>query len=117
MTPTLTNTAPPSVVDVFGTVFNETAFLYRTEKNFDDYLKLAGGVRPQADRLNTYVVRADGSVVRRGCGFFAASLANGRVMPDIVVPEDCERTTWTKDLTRIFRQFGLRAAAPKVIKD
>ena len=37
----------------------------------------------------------------------------------IVVPEDFERTTWMRDLkdwTAIFYQFGLGAAALKVIK-
>jgi polysaccharide biosynthesis/export protein len=112
----------PSTVNVFGTVFNESAFLYSTDKSVDDYLKLAGGPRPQADRASMYVLRADGSVVGRRSGFFGGSLTNVRVMPGdaIVVPEDFERTTWTKDLkdwTQIFYQFGLGAAALKVIKD
>ena len=37
----------------------------------------------------------------------------------IVVPEDFERTTWMRDLkdwTQIFYQFGLGAAAVKVIR-
>jgi hypothetical protein len=38
----------------------------------------------------------------------------------IVVPEDLYRTTFTKDLkdwTQIFYQFGLGAAAIKIIRD
>jgi hypothetical protein len=38
----------------------------------------------------------------------------------IVVPEDFERTTWTKtlrDWTQIFFQFGLGVAALEVLKD
>jgi hypothetical protein len=37
-----------------------------------------------------------------------------------VVPEDFERTTWVKDLKdwgQIFYQFGLAAAALKVLRD
>ena len=38
----------------------------------------------------------------------------------IVVPENLERTTWVKDLkrwTQILYQFGLGAAAIKVLQD
>ena len=53
---------------------------------------------------------------------FFGSLSGMAVMPGdtIVVPEDFQRTTWTKDLkdwTQIFYQFGLGAAALKVIRD
>lgn len=113
----------PSQVSVFGTVFNESSFLYSPDKNVGDYLSLAGGPRKQADKSSMYVLRADGSVVSaRQSGFLTASVSGVRLMPGdaIVVPEDFERTTWTKDLrdwTQIFYQFGLGAAALKVIGD
>lgn len=113
----------PSMVSVFGTVFNESSFLYRPDKSVSDYLAQAGGPRKEADRDSIYLIRADGSVVsRRQSGFLVGSLNGKRVMPGdtIVVPEDFQRTTWTKDLkdwTQIFYQFGLGAAALKVIKD
>jgi polysaccharide export outer membrane protein len=113
----------PSQVSVFGTVFNESSFLYSPDKSVGDYLSLAGGPRRQADKSSIYVLRADGSVVSsRQSGFLLASLNGVRLMPGdaIVVPEDFERTTWTKDLkdwTQIFYQFGLGAAALKVIRD
>ena len=113
----------PSQVSVFGTVFNESSFLYDSAKNVGDYLSLAGGPRKQADRSSMYVLRADGSVVSaRQSGFLTASVSGVRLMPGdaIVVPEDFERTTWMKDLkdwTQIFYQFGLGAAALKVIRD
>jgi protein involved in polysaccharide export with SLBB domain len=113
----------PSMVTVFGTVFNESSFVYQPEKGVTDYLDLAGGPRKEADRRSIYVLRADGSVVsRQQSGFLFSSLSGMRVMPGdtIVVPEDFQRTTWTKDLrdwTQIFYQFGLGAAALKVIRD
>jgi polysaccharide export outer membrane protein len=60
-------------------------------------------------------------VSNRNTGFLAASLDSTQLMPGdaIVVPEDFTRTTWTKDLkdwTQIFYQFGLGAAALKVIR-
>src|SRR5690606_11524617 len=113
----------PSMVTVFGTVFNESAFIYKPEKDVDDYLAEAGGPRKEADKRSIYVLRADGSVVsNRQAGFIFGSVNGTRVMPGdtIVVPEDFERTTWMRDLkdwTQIFYQFGLGSAALKVIKD
>jgi len=109
----------PSMVTVFGTVFNESSFIYKPEKDVADYLAQAGGPRKEADERSIYVLRADGSVASRTQGFFS-SLNHVRVMPGdtIIVPEDFQRTTWTKDLrdwTQIFYQFGLGAAALKVI--
>lgn len=113
----------PSQVSVFGTVYNESSFLYAPDKNVTDYLSLAGGPRKQADKGNIYVLRADGSVVsRRQSGFLWGSLGNVRLMPGdaIVVPEDFERTTWMKDLkdwSQIFFQFGLGVAAIEVLRN
>jgi polysaccharide biosynthesis/export protein len=113
----------PSQVSVFGTVFNETSFVYEANRTVADYLELAGGPRKQADRSSIYLLRANGSVVsaRQG-GFFSSSINSRTPMPGdaIVVPEDFERTTWMKDLrdwSQIFYQFGLGAAALKVLKD
>jgi protein involved in polysaccharide export with SLBB domain len=109
------------MVSVFGTVFNESSFVYRPEKRVSDYLAQAGGLRKEADRDAIYLIRADGSVVsRRHSGFLFSSLEREQPMPGdtIVVPEDFTRTTWTKDLkdwTQSFYQFGLGAAAIKVI--
>jgi polysaccharide biosynthesis/export protein len=113
----------PSMVSVFGTVYNESSFLYRADKRVSDYLAQAGGARKEADKRSIYVIRADGSVVSaQQSGFFVGSVGNVRPMPGdaIVVPEDFTRTTWMKDLkdwTQIFYQFGLGAAAVKVIGD
>jgi protein involved in polysaccharide export with SLBB domain len=113
----------PSQVSVFGTVFNESSFLYTPDKRVNDYLTLAGGLRKEADKGSVYLLRADGSVVsRRQSGFFSASFSSARVMPGdaIVVPENFERTTWMKDLkdwAQIFFQFGLGVAALEVLRD
>ena len=112
----------PSQVSVFGTVFNESSFVYDAGNSVGDYLKLAGGPRKQADRSSIYVLRANGSVVSARQGGFLSTSINGRkVMPGdaIVVPEDFDRTAWLRDLkdwTQVFYQFGLGAAALKVIK-
>ena len=91
-------------------------------KTVADYVAQAGGTRKEADRRSMYVLRADGSVISNQGSFFSSSLNGARLMPGdaIVVPEDLTRTTWMKDLkdwTQIFYQFGLGAAAIKIIRD
>jgi len=103
-------------------VYTESSFIYRPEKRVADYLSQAGGPTKGADAGSIYVLRADGSVKsKQQTGFFTASLERSRLMPgdSIVVPEELDRTTITralKDISQIFYQFGLGAAAVKVIR-
>ena len=112
----------PSMVSVFGSVYTESSFLYKPDKRVADYLSQAGGPTRGADEGSIYVLRADGSVKsKRQGGFFATSLESSPLMPgdSIVVPEELDRTTITralKDISQIFYQFGLGAAAIQVIK-
>jgi protein involved in polysaccharide export with SLBB domain len=114
--------SPPSMVSVFGSVYSESSFIYKPDKRVVDYLTQAGGPTKGADEGSIYVLRADGSVKsRRQEGFFTASLDRSHLMPgdSIVVPEELDRTTITralKDISQIFYQFGLGAAAVKVIR-
>ena len=112
----------PSTVNVIGAVYNENAFVFKPEKRLTDYLRLAGGVSRTGDKADVYLLRVDGSVIsKRQSGWLIGSFDSERVMPGdtIVVPEDFERTTWTKvlkDYGTILYQFGLGAAAIKVLK-
>ncbi|HMG60950.1 MAG TPA: SLBB domain-containing protein [Burkholderiales bacterium] len=114
---------PPSMVSVFGSVYSESSFVYKPDKRMGDYLTQAGGPTKGADEGSIYVLRADGSVKsKRQEGFFTASLERSRLMPgdSIVVPEELDRTTVTralKDISQIFYQFGLGAAAIQVIRN
>src|SRR5436190_4191728 len=114
---------PPSMVSVFGSVYSESSFVYKPDKRMVDYLTQAGGPTKSADEGSIYVLRADGSVKsKRQEGFFTASLERSRLMPgdSIVVPEELDRTTVTralKDISQIFYQFGLGAAAIQVIRN
>jgi polysaccharide biosynthesis/export protein len=109
-------------VSVFGSVFTEGSFLHRTNRSVSDYVALAGGATRRADTRQIFVIRADGSAAgQSGWGIFS-STPNVRVMPGdtIVVPEDFERQTLVrtlKDWSQIFFNFGLGAAAIKVLRD
>lgn len=112
----------PSTISVVGAVYNENAFVFRPEKRLTDYLRQAGGVSRAGDQEDLYLLRVDGSVIsKRQSGWLMASFEGERLMPGdtIVVPEDFTRTTWTKvlkDYGQILYQFGLGAAALKVLK-
>jgi polysaccharide export outer membrane protein len=114
--------SPPSMVSVFGSVYTESSFIHKPDKRVADYLSQAGGPTKGADEGSIYVLRADGSVKsKRQGGFFTSSLESSQLMPgdSIVVPEELDRTTITralKDISQIFYQFGLGAAAIQVIK-
>jgi polysaccharide export outer membrane protein len=112
----------PSMVSVFGSVYSENSFIYKPEKRVADYLSQAGGPTKSADDASIYVLRADGSVLsKQNSGYFLSSFDGSRLMPgdSIVVPENLDRTTVTralKDISQIFYQFGLGAAAIKVLQ-
>ena len=112
----------PSTVSVFGAVYNEGSFVFRDGQRVSDYLVQSGGPTRTADAAAIYILRVDGSVVsRRQSGWITGSFDSERLMPGdaIVVPEDFDRSTWTKtlkDFGQILYQFGLGAAALKVLK-
>ena len=111
----------PSMVSVFGTVFNQASFVYSPDKTVSDYLAQAGGPRKEADTDSIYVIKADGSVVsNRNSSLLSSSLASASLMPgdSIVVPEDFDRGSFRrslKDWSQIIYQLGLGAAAIHVL--
>jgi protein involved in polysaccharide export with SLBB domain len=115
----------PSMVNVFGAVYTESSFIYRTDKKPKDYLAQAGGPTKSADKSSVYVLRADGSVIsaqQNSFLFNSGDLGDTQIMPgdSIVVPEELDRTTLTRqlrDISQIFYQFGLGAAAIRVLKN
>jgi protein involved in polysaccharide export with SLBB domain len=79
----------PSMVLVQGSVFNPTGVTYKPGKNAGWYLKQAGGPTPMANRKDTFVIRADGSVVGGPGGLFSGGVESAEMRPGdmIVVPE------------------------------
>lgn len=114
--------AVSSTVSVIGAVYNENAFIHKPDKRVSDYLGQAGGTTRDADADNLYVIRADGAVSsKRQSGWLLSSLEGEKLMPGdtVVVPERTEKVSWTKEIkdwTQILYQFGLGAAALKVLK-
>jgi polysaccharide export outer membrane protein len=113
----------PAVVSVLGSVYSPGAFVHRGNQRVGDYLRMAGGPLRTADDRAIYIQRADGSLVsRRQSGWLSGGFENLALMPgdSLVVPENFEYVSWTRtlrDWSQIFFQFGLGAAAIKVLKD
>ena len=113
----------PSTVQVVGSVLNQNAFLYHNGARVGEYLHLAGGANRDADSRQTFVLRADGSVVghKVGQSIFSSGFNNVRLYPGdtIVVPEKNigpgamhEFLAWSQ----MFSQLALGAAAIDVLK-
>jgi protein involved in polysaccharide export with SLBB domain len=113
----------PATVQVMGAVLNQSAFLYRSGTHESDYLRLAGGLNREADRGQTFILRADGSVTGHGGGpsIFSSGSANLRLYPGdtIVVPEKNIGAGPLRTFmawSQILSQLGLGAAAINVLK-
>jgi len=116
--------ARPTTVGVFGSVFNAATYLHLPGRSVDDYLKLAGGPTKGADEGSIFIVRANGNVVssRQRAGWFNKSgdLYQLTAEPGdtLFVPEEMNKTTFVqaaKEWTQILSQFGLGAAAIKIL--
>jgi protein involved in polysaccharide export with SLBB domain len=122
--------AQPSFVAVFGAVYTENAFVHRDGYTVKDYIERAGLMR-DADVSAAMLVRADGTVRASTAqhslfGFGQSSFLNTKVFPgdSLFIPEVLDkRTPYTqfmqsaKDVTQLFFQFGLGAAAVRTLRN
>ena len=114
--------AKPSMVSVFGMVYNPNSFIYRSGKGFADYLAQSGGLTRDADESKIYVLHADGSVVSTQNSSSVFSTNSGvAIMPGdaVIVPELLDKTSVTKELmawSEIFYKFALGVAGIKVLR-
>jgi len=113
----------PQSVQVIGSVYNQTAFVYDENRDYSDYIDLAGGYTQSADKKNVYILKADGTAVKPGSGFLSISwnknshrwdVGSRDVEPGdiIVVPEELEKIVWLKqikDLSQILYQIAVTA--------
>jgi len=108
---TISVPADPKTVQVIGSVYNQSAFVYDKDKKYDDYVNLAGGYTANADTSNTFILQANGAAVKAGGGFFGTG-QNLNSGDTVVVPEQLERVAWMrnfKDITQIMYQIAVTA--------
>jgi protein involved in polysaccharide export with SLBB domain len=119
-------------VNVFGAVDISSSLIFRPGLRVKDYLDRAG-LRQAADIENIIILRADGSartsrivtqrrslLARRGEDLLEQQVYPGE---SILVPEEIDRRSpyarsiaGAKDWTQLIYQFGLGAAAFKVLR-
>jgi polysaccharide export outer membrane protein len=112
----------PATVNVIGSVYNGSAFVFRSGKTVADYLRRAGGSRRDGDKGREFVIRADGSTVsRQQHTFLSQNFDTLRLMPGdtIVVPEKLARgaamRAALRDYATIFGQLGLAAGGIRAV--
>jgi protein involved in polysaccharide export with SLBB domain len=109
--------ADPKVVSVFGQVYNPSSYQYLAGESVSGYLGKSGGFTRDAEEDDTYVIKADGSVVSRqmssGFLFFGTFMNKELDSGDtVVVPQKLEKTAWLrdiKDITTIISQIAISA--------
>ena len=113
----------PATVQVIGSVANQNAFLFSSNATVADYMHLAGGPTQDADRGHAFVLRADGSVAKRGAKQyeFASGFDKLRLYPGdtIIVPEKRINIGAVRGIlgwSQLISQLSLGAAAVDVIK-
>jgi polysaccharide export outer membrane protein len=107
----------PATVEVEGRVYSANAFVFQRDRKERDYLRKAGGPDPDADRKGAFILRADGSVFSKQYG----NVSKAKIFPGdtIVVPPQIDRRNLLRgvlDISSIFGQFGLAAAAINVLR-
>jgi len=84
----LTIPKQPSHVTITGQVYNPNAIAYRPGKSVGWYLQKAGGPNELANKKDIFVVRANGSVITGGSGWWSGFVGEAILPGDvIVVPE------------------------------
>ena len=113
----------PATINIVGAVYDQNSFVYRAGGSVGRYLTLAGGHDRDADWRQTFVIRADGSVVGRKTvkGVWGNTFAQMKLNPGdtIIVPDKTLRPTALRgllDWTQIFSQLAIGAAAVNVLR-
>lgn len=112
----------PNAVNVLGQVYNPTSFIPIDGEDVAFYLGKAGGATREAEESDTYVVRADGTVISRQqvsmfkglffCGFMSTPMEPGDT---IIVPQRFERIAWMREIKDMAVILGNLALSAGVI--
>lgn len=113
----------PSSVNVIGSVYNQSSFVYEEGRREGEYLRQAGGADRLADVAHEFIVRADGAVVSRNfsAGKLLASFASERMNPGdtIVVPQKLIHPSSLRlflEYAGVFSSLALTAATIAIIQ-
>jgi hypothetical protein len=113
----ITVPSDPKTVQVIGSVYSQSVFVYEKSKGYEHYVALAGGYTANADSGNTFVLKVNGTANKaNGSMFeFGVPLTSGDT---VVVPEQIERIAWMrniKDISQILYQIAVTAGVLLVV--
>jgi protein involved in polysaccharide export with SLBB domain len=113
----------PSTVNVVGAVYDQNSFLFKNTQSVGSYVRLAGGPTKSADGRDSFIIRADGSVISRKSqkGVFGNTFAGMHLNAGdtVVIPEKVPHPSGLRNFinyTQIFSQLALGAAAIAVLQ-
>jgi protein involved in polysaccharide export with SLBB domain len=113
----------PAAVNVVGAVYDQNSFLFTPGRRVQDYLKLSGGPKRNADDKHAFVIRADGSVYSRettNTRLTSRKFQNSVLNPGdtIVVPEKLFKPAVMRgfiEWSQVFSQLALGAATIAIL--
>jgi hypothetical protein len=70
----------PQYINVVGEVYNRTALIYEPQRTIGYYLEKVGGLKPDADTNQVYLVQIDGTVISNTQNQYAIVLTSGKTM-------------------------------------
>ncbi|HIC12073.1 MAG TPA: hypothetical protein EYO75_01605, partial [Sulfurimonas sp.] len=114
---TITIPGKIDTVTVFGEVFNSSSFVYDSNLDGDDYIKMASGVSRSADEGSIYVIHPDGTSEPLSAGWFSASVdiqAGDTIVVPLFIKELNTLDVWDS-VARILTSFAITAATMQTI--
>lgn len=111
----------PESIQVIGAVYNQSAYLYKPDKDFSYYIGMSGGLTKSAEEKEIYILKVNGRATKpkQGSLFWSPSShrwSSGYVKLEpgdtIVVPEELDKVAWLrdiKDITQIMFQIATSA--------
>jgi len=123
----------PNFVQVIGSVYNQNAFVFKSSESVKDYIRESGGMTPDADSGDIFILKVDGSAVSRkgngsGMGFsydsenhrWIGGFMSRKLDPGdtIIVPVETDKIAWLKeikDITQILFQAAVAAGVSVAI--
>jgi protein involved in polysaccharide export with SLBB domain len=113
----------PAAINVVGAVNDQNSFLYARGRRVGSYLHMAGGPTTNADRKQSFVIRADGEVVSYASrkSLWGDQFNDLPIYPGdtIVVPEKTFKPSALRgflDWSQVFSQLAFGAAAISVLR-
>lgn len=100
----------PSTILVAGSVRNPTAVLFQLGAPAQYYIDKVGGLTKDADKDETYILKADGSAIRGYAKVREMEPGDAILAPSLVEAKYRPLPFWS-NMATIFGQFGLAAAS------